>query len=1335
MSAASSATGPAKSSSGGASAAAAVAAGGDPPPSSSALTKQQQQQGGAAQLRAAAAEKKERDKFVGDNLTFSFPQSTTTTTAGGGSGVASSNNDPTASLSPFKDDSSTYANVAKSCLQLTQSVSCLSSAHVEDTSTVLGSALFHDASYAEAMSQCFRALIECCHGHGDRRCRALACKTLAIVAKSSYARIRHSPLLYAARESHGHRLEDEVGNEVPVALLTTALNDPDDGVSASAVEAIGILCLCTSPTPGTIVEDEMWREIQAMAFCRPAPYAPCLRPACDEDPSTPQAELSQRIFENIMAPRLVQVVDRVLLYSSHSQIALSLPCLTACLVHSVKTTPSLLFGMDRSMFAKRWVEVDAVGLIDAFVESLFLHKPGAVQFATSGPLAMSSALSVLRLAQACPQASWVTEVCRWSALVLTEELVLPRDMEGTLVTVSALLIALRAIPVQERHARLQFASTIVATLPSTTSQPFGVTSAGVAVEFQGGNKTYRRPARIALWTEIALSYLVDGPDAGSSIHENENQETDSTTVVRRHELLHSFLTTGTVGKILQEKNRQGVVLAMYDEILLSFTSAAVQAGRRFRVTADGTLLPVDPEAVELLEWVKLARTVLLAFMTCINVDNVESSGSILEEDQSMLMAGQASYVRLLQEYLYTIGLIHPDSSVAFKLTPNACPHLLWVQLSESASFLSKFDSIDMMSEENEATKLMDDLVSCETKEGVSSQHLRLFLLTLAADQWIQGRMTSIRKQFEEAISSNGGGLSLRVQSGREILLSLSPKRLLAKMMETYTPPLDADGKKKRDPIKKLAPELLKACVACIEGIGLIACDWRRRFGSSQETKHLVSVAVGLLQGKIDDTPADDTMKSLMGPICDAAVHRIQAFYESESGGALDQTFPVSDLVAHHVKPKIKPLITTLKPPVVVQKDKVARSYMMQLCQQVITSRVEQCIYSIPPADSLLAAARPTNWLRLSVPPMPESKDARLLGSHGEILAAWGTAMNMSSASSDAVALIAAYTPRRYFRHDGEEEYRLCLLMRAFNTTPISLVDGLRLEVSVYQMAADSRDTEDPTSRDVIESLGGNADALYQEGPLVSSVAVYRNEIKGGDYVTWEVCLDQLETVRNAVVVPSVVYRNVKVEMDDDVAKWVGEKAGTSGDASTQTGNESKTGEDDFQVTSVDKGKSSFRGEGAHTSNVTLPGDPLSLSPMVGIQPCPLVFFCDAWGDVTTFRILWFQTSFYVSPLKIVRAEEERGVSPVDKKVAEMSSLSWHGEAIPGGVATKLWAFLAASGGRVLCVLAETDNGKDSEPGRALHFRGDDDSLLYSLTGLKAAREAVVAALCPGMIPS
>jgi hypothetical protein len=215
------------------------------------------------------------------------------------------------------------------------------------------------------------------------------------------------------------------------------------------------------------------------------------------------------------------------------------------------------------------------------------------------------------------------------------------------------------------------------------------------------------------------------------------------------------------------------------------------------------------------------------------------------------------------------------------------------------------------------------------------------------------------------------------------------------------------------------------------------------------------------------------------------------------------------------------------------------------------------------------------------------------------------------------------------------------------------------------------------------------------------------------------------------LLPSVVYRNVPAEPLTAGAKWVGDKSSSvTGDAST-AGGESKSGEDDFQVTA--KSNSSKKGEESEMENVCLPGEPLYLSPMTGLQPCPLVFFRDAWGDVNSFRFFWFPMTLRV-PIRIAKTTVDQRVSPVDVKIAKMACLNFEGQAIPGGFCSKLWAFMTTlPGQRIFCLLAEMESSKGTNE-FVLHFRGDDKSVLLAMLGSKSGRESVVAALCPGMGP-
>jgi hypothetical protein len=1402
---------------------------------------------------AAAIRKKKQDSMASVPQVLQFPASSTA--GGGGTGSTGRTADPTSSssLGSLRDENSSYAAVMKTCISLTQFLGASgaqassstsnsndaggSLASTEDTSSnnIASSVLLQDFAYAQKTSDMLQALTICLQNHGDRRSRSLACTTAALLGRAAYARLRsNNSQLYLQHNAIAARLEDEVGTDLPTALATCALDDADEGVSAAACGALGLLILSTtSPATvgSTLCQDDLLRHVLQLSTCaaQVAPYAPTLRAVTDEDAAVVQSQLYDRVQNSVLRPRISQLLNRLALYKNPAQsLVQALPIVTASLVYLLQTTPAVAFGsgggMDRVSFAKQWSVVDALGLTHDMVTDILLP---ILQHHTSGQLSLAASTSMLRLVSACASgstagmATWMTHASRWAATVLQEALsVTQQPLETKLATIATLLIASRGIPLPERTTLLQSTVPYIVQLPSTMrAAPVGISSCAGALFLPrsklcsissngsggGAGNHYRMPTRVALWAEVALSFFLDGPIVSaadssststtlSSASSSKKSKPSSTTTSNassspRPDSLRKFLSLPVITNLIGEADihtssspaaaaSSNVALNLRDEILLAFCLTAIHAGRRFRGGPNNNgggsgsdhhhhhhhgsksgssadcwpITEATTAVVAVEEWLQLAWVVLTAFSPCVNygynnntaTTNAANSATrklfYLEEDLNLGTAGLMHYVQLLQEYLHFCGLLHSGSSVALKLVANACPpHLIWDQLAESAAFLAPFDTVDMGLLDN-TTKLMDEIVLREVKHasGIPSHHMRLFLLALAADHWMQGRVSAIRRQIESSSSNATPTVNLDVTSGREIIMALSPRRILTKIFKAHIPPVDAEGKRKKDPIKRLALETVRVCCACIENIGLIACDWRRRFGSGQEAKHLVSIAVGVLQGKIQDesstptpTAGDDAIKAVMGPLCDAAVGRLQAFYESDMGGA--DSFPASELVMQTVKTKIRPLVSSSKRPPLTHDDHL-RGYLMQLSKQIIMSRIEQAVHAMPPADATAARARPTNWLRLTIPPIPESRDGRVLGNHREDLS-WGTTVAAASSSSDAAAVMVAYTPRRFLRYDGEDEFRLTVLMRVFNTTAFEFFDGIRLELGIVNKLEDpTSETADPVAKEVYEALGGSLDGPLSKPPASASV-VYKQEIQPGDSVSWEVSFHHsLGCGGNLTLLPSVVYRNVPMEPAESGAQWVGEKAGGAGDASTISGSASATGEDDFQVTKSDTAAAALKDGEGQMENVTVPGEPLVLSPLVTLQPCPLVFFRDRWGDLDAFRFLWFRMPNQLPEIPIIERTksssmlfEENGMAI---KIASISSLTWNGEAIPGGYVTRAWAFATLAGQRVMAVLAESDSDKKL----ALHFRGDDKFVLYSLTGSNSAREAMVAALAPGMVP-
>lgn len=1332
----------------------------------------------AAVATGSPKKKKKDDSIVAPVLSYPSNNSQSSVVQEGDKGAVDSESTQK-QINALKDENSSYTVVAKACLYLTQMFihDSKSNNNSPDDTTVASSVLIHEATVIKSFSSTMEALVECLTEHKDRRCRILAATTMGTIGRSAYARIRPSPLLWSIREPSRFRLEDEIGTDVATALVMAALEETDPGVSAACFQGLGLLTLSSSTfaVGSSLVDDGLTREILAIAFPSVSPYYPSLRAVADEDPGVPQAELSARIWENILIPRLLALLDRFLLDAPHHPVCLvqSLPVLAATLAHQVKTSPATLFTMDSNTYAKQWAEVDARNLADTLVQDCLLPcLDGSGPFSMSGASNRTVMSAALLLAHVCPTAVWVPQICRAAVMVGLEDLSLHpaqvMTVEDKLTAISRLLIALRGVPIGfEKLQALQQLVPYILALPSTMRVPApNIVHPGLWVDPKSSSSTsnsgtlttmYRRPARVVLWTEIALAFFVDGPDpnaVGGNPDEDDHHQSRDPAIPYRHDCLARFLLTPILKQVIDEKSTGAMALHPRDEIAMAFFMAAIGAGRRFRGGPQGTWTVTDPVAPQVEEWCRLSWIVLDAFSGCVHLNHAGSKKLpvYLEEDLSLGTASLASYIQLLQEYLHVVGLLHPGSSVALKLVANACPpHLLWDQLADSASFISRFEPIDM-NMLDKTGQLMQELIQREVKQGIPSHHMRLFMLSLAADHWMQGRVAAIRRHFE--FNTPVHITHLDVPSGKEIILSLSPRRLLTKILSSHVPPVDAQGKKKKDPIRRLAMETVRVCVACVENIALIACDWRRRFGANnqqhhQEPKILVSTAVRVLQGQpsqydIEGAPSSfqDMIKTTMAPLCDAAVSRIQAFYESDMGGA--DSFPASELVMQSVKTKIKPLVSSSKPPKWSVTD-YHKGYLMQLSRQLMQSRVDLAVLSIPPADGYVMYARTIDWLRLAVPPMIESKDGRP-PLKSNVLSAWGTQVASASTNSDAVALYMAYTPRRYLRYDGEAEYRLTALIRAYNTTAIEFTEGIQLNLGFAQgldalmeedfLVSDDGDKEksDPLLLDMLDALQLDevTAKAVDASSLASSTITYKQELKAGDFVTWEVSFRPIPPSGQGSVslMPSVTYRNIPLEPIEEGSKWAGDKQPGGGDASTTTGGtgESEHGEDDFQVTQNISGI--VKDGVVPTENLTLAGEPLKVSPLAQFQPCPLVFLRDSWGCLDSFRFMWFRLPFQLPEIPIGPIEGESPPKNLSSSIAEMSTLIWNGEAIPGGYATMAWAFGTLSGHKVLAVLAETDADNKT----TLHLRGDDTTTLFGLVASRSVRRDLVAALLPGMEP-
>lgn len=1269
--------------------------------------------------------------------------------------------DPMAHLSSLTDNRSNHPAVARSCLQLNQFVG-------SDQTPPL-----HDAMHVKTMGSIFSALSECLQSHQDRRCRILAAKTLALCARATYAKIRHSPLLFSVRDGTLHRLEDEVGTDIPVTLCTAALDDHDDGVSASAVEALGILTLTSSAMVGTMVDDLLLRQIQGIAHNHPSPYSPSLGDLSDEDPSIPQMELQSRVFENVLLPRIWRLVKRIIQFAVPTDILRTMPFLTSALVHLVKLMPNSTLGMDRATYAKRWIEVDILGLVTEVVTDLILP---ACQASTDSGLAYISALAGLRLGHVCPYASWTRAVYTYSARVLVQELsATPSVVENTLSLLAALLIALRALPLAERMTSLEVVINEVRFLPATTVVPLSVTSPGVKI-----GKHVRRTARMGIMTEIALSILIDGPTEGlrSKYLKDflSSPEVTALLVGRRlkknsrkwtsNQSTSSAANDGTSDNSSpggKTPNEAFIGTHVAEEFVLAFCSVASAYGRK--------VMGKSQQYRQAQEWLRCGMAILNSSCSaCVNwksrvaaVDELDDDDDSADSLFTMLTACQASYVRLLFECFHAAGFLSPSSSVALHLIPLSTPPrmLLLEDLAHTIVSLAEFSPIQgsqFLLSKDIAT-WADQFVDYKFREGVPSRHIRIALIAIFTDHWIQSLDSN-------SASRSGDSLNMNDMNARELLTTLSSE------ISSLSSSLHQGRGDSQVNLK-----YLDVCVACVENIALMACDWARRHGTGrsesgesfrsdvdEDVAYIVSTASAALQGRnlrevdvLDDHEPQFADQFPMLPICAEAVKRIQSVSigQNNNHGAKPTTHSLlimtasrdfhrrlsnstsNDLPACYADVRPSPFVMadpvhqTLEPLVI--GDPCIYANFVQQCLQVVRSRIDQSLQSSALMDldcapirsvegeDKHAVIRARNWLRLEYRPCSAARFTPLASR-----VSYAGAVKTLSGASDPVVFVIAYCVRRCPRYDCELEFKTFVTLRVHNVTAVKIPLGVRMDLRVTQQRS-AFDVDD-------DEEGGGEDHV-----LAAHTAVFKQEIKPGEQVTWEVALENWPIKGFLELHPSVTFR----EMDTEHVppKMVSlTPAGIEGD---NTSNEklAKRNDDDTD-TQTDENSASVEertiGEDEDEStDVTLTAEPVQLSPLLGMQPCPLVFFGGRSGDIGAFRFMWYQMPHRIGemilypnqfPGKLIGSSND----DFGEAVAHLSCIHPIDEFVESlGTVTRGWAFVTLTGKHLFCVMVETtfvDESNIETPSATLHFRADDEALLLSVMGSDAQRNDVVHSL-------
>ena len=467
----------------------------------------------------------------------------------------------------LRDESSPYHIVARTCLVVVQTVVgkfptstvqypvSLDSLHIES------SPILHIQRFHSLVSHILSSLKICLSTHAISACRVLAAKTLATVARSSYARLHFDEKIFSVRlpSSTVTRMKDECGNGTAYALVMAALNQ-NDSVSCAALESLGMLTVDTQ-------WDSLAAETRCIAQCCMSITSTSERGSRQKwrlDQSLIAKEMQSKAWENILFPRMQALLQRT--YTSDYQLALAIPVIAAAFVHALTEGPETkpprrAMQTSRTSNAKRgWRETDTEGLVSDFVLGVLLQE------STDKALERAMALACLRLSAALPSAIWMAPACRHAATILhkhiDEDLGALQCSESITVgegptdniagTVALLLISLRGIPINERAPGIS--SALRATMLFVPQE------IPIATDESGETK----PGRTGLLTEIVVLTLLDDESIMTRVEEPSYNSSSPSEVL--------LAVLQSVPKELSQSSM--------DELMWVFCSVALQLKRR-----------------------------------------------------------------------------------------------------------------------------------------------------------------------------------------------------------------------------------------------------------------------------------------------------------------------------------------------------------------------------------------------------------------------------------------------------------------------------------------------------------------------------------------------------------------------------------------------------------------------------------------------------------------------------------------------------------------------------------------------------------------------------------
>lgn len=1140
-------------------------------------------------------------------------------------------------LSSLRDPASSFRDVARSCLvcqQLTQSpniveqpASALSS--LDHSIRIHSATIYHVQRFQRLIHRVLSSLSTCIAKHNESICKSLAASTLASTARASYARLHFDARVFSVRlpPSIATRLEDECGNGVAHTLVVAAIEQGDDSVSSASFEALGKLTLDPN-------SDELAAEVKSIAANISNTTFSYENDSGTFESAREMKEMQSKIWEHVLFPRMQRVLHRLSIYSSIHHLAKAIPVVTAAFVHALTQGPDTVparraIQCGKSTHAKRgWMESDAERLVAEFVDRILLPCFVQCNNKSDDALKRSAAVACIRLSSACPLARWRVPACRNAAFALSQqvdEIITSTSSQNQIASITAVSESSSAIPAAET-----LSGTAAILLIALRGIPVNERTPGLASVLRAAllllpahslsslSQESDRPSRSGLLAEVALLVMLDGNKeiglTSTKLNiQDENRDEKEKVVGTRSILLNRIL----------HENKLDSSPAV-DELMWIFCSVFLQIGE-----THSNFLTSDSVS----DWSNIGLVLLDNFSSFLSPDELSNS--------PFSTAAVAAYSNLLIDMLKRSAVFPPSS---FSISDNM------IAVAEKSAANSSGKSVVEMPTESSSRvvatlfKLIPALIFQRSKMVSTNTSFE----SIKTD--VQLNATLCDAWFGHCIANNDAKKSNQGQLGTAFeLLSLFRSDTMTLLQVV------GDGVEMQQSGEVL--HLLKICIACVETVACVSevMSYSNSLNTNNETaseadEKVAGAAINALSGVFaaakeiaEATPQNSWLCQQVAVDSSNTASRISGYIRDISNVYHDDIITAlqpSNLGRRPTSSKLSSIATAS---LLYHRARLALKHRTKLAMEE---------YSCTTTSSLSSKTiRPFNPLRMSRTFSNTSIQVHqlvrglplLIPERGDD----GVRAVCLTGSSDPVSLIMSPSMRQVMKSDSSENMILVITMRLYNITAVPIEKGVRLDVA-------------------FDDEGNNS---------VCTTSLYKNEIEAGDYITWEIVLEDWK-VGDISLCATITF--LGLEKESISHKWL-----HGGEQADDISGESPLVVDD------DEG----------TMDVAILCEPTSISSLFTLQPCPLVFFCGHNGDQNAFNFLWGQLE-HESEVVFMKSTPPIEVA-IDAKRGRVS--------LPNGVTG--CAFIARGGDRILCKHQIIQGGSHS-----LSIKSNSSELMSSLVG-------------------